>query len=95
MEQLWVEACLRYRSDAVLASLRGQADTQWHLARRLQEDVGFCLGDGHSGGRVPQQTLLDELDDAFGTTFEALRGHAFAASADAANQAWPDCLYHF
>ena len=38
-EQIWVEVCLRYRSDAVLARLRGQADTQWHLARRLQEWV--------------------------------------------------------
>ena len=73
-EQIWVEVCLRYRSDAVLARLRGQADLQWHLARRLQEAVGFCLGDGHSGGRVPHQTLLDELDEAFGATFEARRG---------------------
>ena len=47
---------------------------QWHLARRLQEDVGFCLGDGHSGGRVPHQTLLDELDEAFGAAFEARMG---------------------
>ena len=73
-EQIWVEVCLRYSSDAVLAALRGQEDMQWQLARRLQEAVGFCLGGSHSGGRVPHQTILDELGEAFGAAFEASRG---------------------
>ena len=36
--------------------------------------MGFCLGDGHSGGWAPHQTLLDEVGEAFWAAFEALRG---------------------
>ena len=43
-QQIWVQGCFRYRSDAMLAGLRGQADMQRHLARRLQEAVGFAPG---------------------------------------------------
>ena len=34
-EQIWVEVCLRYGSDAVLAWLRGKDDMQRQLTRRL------------------------------------------------------------
>ena len=73
-EQIWIEVCLRYTSDSVLAAPSCQEDMQWHLTRRLQEPREFCLGCSQSGGRVPHQTLLDELGEVFGTAFEALMG---------------------